>query len=155
MAEESRGPGLHSTAILLGWMVDFFGTLTFGFFADNLLALILLMNQQQTFTIETLIQTNADLSQYPAYRIWGIAYGTLFTVLGGWVAVHIAKFGWKRHAFGVGIVSLLSNVPFLFLRSNPLAADWEIVMGFSLAIPAAVIGGFLRHRGFPGRAQKK
>jgi putative membrane protein (TIGR04086 family) len=73
--------------------------------------------------------------------------GTLCTVLGGYVAGRMAKDLEVKHGALVGAGSLILGAVEQVLVGEPSSfAPWYLVLGYAVAIPAGMLGGYLARR---------
>lgn len=72
-----------------------------------------------------------------------LALRMFFTFMGGYTAAYIAGVRELEHALVMGFFSELTVIV-LTLRSPQPAPDWYYAVLFTLMVPVAVFGGFLR-----------
>ena len=91
-----------------------------------------------------------ELLAAPEFLITATAHGTFFTALGGYVAARLATADRLRHAVIVGLFSLLLAVLLATAPGDrPEPAWWVDAIGYLLAVPAALAGGWLAARRDP------
>jgi hypothetical protein len=92
-------------------------------------------------------------SYTPANTGWvlfNLLYGALYAVLGGYVAGLIAHRAEVRHGLALGIVMVVINIA-LFIPAQTGSIPtvqplWYHLALIALALPAPVLGGYLRNR---------
>ena len=90
------------------------------------------MNQQQMSDAIATVTLSTD------FLLGSILFGTLATIVGGYVAARIAK---KEPYLNAGMIGALGFVlGVLTANYNPL---WFNVVGLGLVLPAALLGGHL------------
>lgn len=134
-AEPLRAPRrFRFLAVLAGWVTDVActvgGTLVLGLVVGMALG-------ARGIPAE---RVDAILDCAPWFDALGQLVGSMSTCLGGYVAARMAKGFPLRHAFAVGMASLLTGlVPTVLVPdAQPL---WTSVAGLVVAIPAALLGG--------------
>jgi len=138
---------INKKAVILGWLVGVIGSV----FAGLLFGIISIV-----IIHVSLIKSDIGLDQgferaaeYFATSIGSLIlslYGALFfVILGGYVAARIAKFSELKHAMLVGLLYLLVDIVVHLVTVEPFPL-WFTLTSWSLAIPAALFGGFLRLR---------
>ena len=95
-------------------------------------------------TTESRIQ---ELLAAPEFIISAAVHGLFFTALGGYVAARLASDDPLRHAVIVGALSLILGILLATAPGEgPEPAWWVDAMGYLLAVPAALAGGWLGAR---------
>ena len=81
------------------------------------------------------------MNQSSGFLLSALAYGTITTILGGYLAARLAK---RLPYFNAGALGLASvAVGILLSGSSPL---WFDMVGFFVTLPAALFGGHLAKR---------
>ena len=81
------------------------------------------------------------MNQSSGFLLSALAYGTITTILGGYLAARLAK---RLPYFNAGAFGLSSIAIGIILAGNsPL---WFDIVGFFVTLPAAVFGGHLSKR---------
>ena len=82
--------------------------------------------------------------------LFNLLYGALYAVVGGYVTGIIAQRAEVRHALALGIVMVVLSAALFILAqtsSTPTVQPlWYRVTLIVLALPAPVLGGYLRNR---------
>ena len=87
------------------------------------------------------------LNQSSGFLLSALAFGTITTILGGYLAARLAK---RRPYFNAGALGLASAaIGILLSGSSPL---WFDLVGFFVTLPAALFGGHLSKRDVPPNA---
>ena len=126
--------GLRPFAILVGWTADFFGTsftgplLFIGFGADP--------SDPSAFD---------RLNAAPDFLLASLVFGLAWTVVGGFVAAHLAPGAERPNALAEGVASAASGLV-LALTSDVGPSVWYLALATALTIPAAMLGGYARER---------
>ena len=81
--------------------------------------------------------------------IGSIAFGTVFALLGGYVAARLAQRRPLAHGFAVAAVLALGAAISLFSTLGK-GAVWSQVAALALMAPCAILGGWLRMRQVAG-----
>ena len=81
----------------------------------------------------------------PPWLVFNLAYGSLFAVLGGYIAAMLAKHAEIQHALALGGASMMLGLINLVnsLGRQPL---WYLVALLVIVMPAVGLGGWLRAR---------
>lgn len=99
------------------------------------------MTEQQTADAIVALTTTR------AFLTWSFVLGTLSTVVGGYIAVRIAKTVPYLNALAFGVLGIVFGA--LMAEGLPL---WFNVLGFALVLPAALLGGHIAKRRIKGNA---
>jgi MFS family permease len=87
------------------------------------------------------------VNQSSGFLLSALAYGTVTTILGGYLAARLAK---RLPYFNAGALGLASiAIGILLAGSSPL---WFDVVGFFITLPAALFGGHLAKLDAPKNA---
>lgn len=114
---------------------------------DLLLTVVLtsaVLSPQAAFDLQT-SQVDALLADR-TFLIWSLILGTFSTIVGGFLAARFARGLPYYHSLIYGIFGLV----FSALTSEGLPR-WYTAVGFTVLIPAALLGGHLAKRGTHGR----
>ena len=86
------------------------------------------------------------VNQSSGFLLSALVYGTVTTILGGYLAARLAK---RLPYFNAGALGLASiAIGILLAGTSPL---WFDVVGFFVTLPAALFGGHLAKRDVPGK----
>ena len=86
----------------------------------------------------------AELLAAPEFILSAIMHGSFFTALGGYVAARLAPKAPLRHAAIVGaLAAVMAILLAISPGDGPEPAWWVDAMGYLLAVPAALAGGWL------------
>ena len=89
----------------------------------------------------------AAMNQSSGFLLSALAYGTITTILGGYLAARLAK---RLPYFNAGAFGLASiAIGIILAGSSPL---WFDIVGFFVTLPAALFGGHLSKRDGPPNA---
>jgi hypothetical protein len=81
----------------------------------------------------------------PDFVVASLALGLVLTVVGGFVAAHLAPGAERQNALAEGVVSAASSL-LLALTGEAGPSVWFLAAGTALTVPAAVLGGIARER---------
>ena len=81
------------------------------------------------------------LSTTRGFLIASLVFGTLTTVVGGYIAARMAQFVPYLNAFVFGLVGIIFGA--LMAKGSPL---WFNLLGFAFILPAALLGGHIAKR---------
>ena len=88
-----------------------------------------------------------ELLAAPEFILAATLHGSFFTALGGYVAARLAPADPLRHAAIVGVLALvLAGLLAISPGEGPAPAWWVDALGYLLAVPAALAGGWLGGR---------
>ena len=125
---------LNIKAIIVGWLVDTVGTFIAGVFIGIIASVIMASKGIEADRIADELSASRFLLNIPLF------VGFSFTFIGGYVAAFIAKTDEIKHAFLVGVLSLL--ISFLFTLAQTTDPSGYFILLF--VIPFAILGGYLR-----------
>ncbi|MDE3111747.1 MAG: hypothetical protein KGN00_05020 [Chloroflexota bacterium] len=127
---------LNVRAVVIGALVDTIGTLIVGLLFDAAVSAAYAAPSPDALAAMVYHSVPLQLAQ--------LALGLALTAIGAYVAAHIAKKEPLLHAFAVGVIS--TAIGFIFVFSAPEGAPfWAEAAGLLLTIPAAFVGGQVRH----------
>lgn len=127
---------LDLRAIVIGSLVDNIGTLITGLIFDAAVS--------ATSSISDPNELAAMVYSSMPLQLAQLAFGLALTAIGAYVAATVAKKEPRLQAFAVGVVS--TAIGFVFVFSAPEGAPfWAEAAGLLLTIPAAFLGGEVRH----------
>ena len=87
------------------------------------------------------------MNQSSGFLLSALAYGTITTILGGYLAARLAK---RLPYFNAGALGLANiAIGIILAGSSPL---WFDIVGFFVTLPAALFGGHLSKRDGPPNA---
>jgi ABC-type thiamin/hydroxymethylpyrimidine transport system permease subunit len=141
---------LKFLAIFVGWVVDIFGTLLFGF--GMTIVLMIFFAAQGMPLKQITVQTNtAHLDQSLPILLASLGIGGFSTVVGGFVTGWMAKVSQLKNAVVMGLLSTLFGV--VFWSFSPL---WFNIVCTLITPAAAATGGYFAQCIFvPRRASGK
>jgi hypothetical protein len=84
------------------------------------------------------------------FATFAIIYGAVFAALAGYVAARLAPRAPLVHAAAVAGL-LFGAATGSYLIQAPGASLWSLVSTILVSVPAAMFGGYLRHRSVPQR----
>jgi len=125
---------LSIKAILIGFTVDFVGSIVVGLIVMIILGIILVVRGLPIKELEV------ALFSEPRVSIIGLVVGFPFTFLGGYIAARIAK---KEELFNsccVGVIGVILGFTMIQFHEYPL---WFNTICFLLTIPIAMLGGYV------------
>ncbi|MBU6424162.1 MAG: hypothetical protein KGQ88_09030, partial [Chloroflexi bacterium] len=126
---------LNVRAVVVGALVDTIGTLIAGLIFDAAIG--------AAYAGSTAKALDAMVYHSVPLQLAQLVLGLALTVIGAYVAAHIAKKEPLLHAFAVGVIS--TAIGFIFVFSAPEGAPfWAEAAGLILTIPAAFVGGEIR-----------
>lgn len=126
---------LQLRAVVVGALVDTIGTLIVGLLFDAAVNAAYASSSPDALAAIVYHSVPLQLAQ--------LALGLALTVIGAYVAAHLAKKEPLLHAFAVGVIS--TGIGFVFVFSAPEGAPfWAEAAGLILTIPAAFLGGEIR-----------
>lgn len=134
-------PGKPSTfrplAIFVGWLADTVFSLATSLIFGIVVGAVFVAQGIRPENLQKMVE-EADWIQ-----LCGQAIGFVGTLLGSYIAAWMGKARPLLHAFGVGVASILTGLVgvALFPAAQPV---WATVLGMLLALPAALLGGYLR-----------
>ena len=132
-----EAPRFRPLAIVIGSLAD----ITFTLVTNGVLGVIVgVLLIRQGVRVDRL---EAELNNMMWVHGAGVLLGCCGTFLGGYVAASISKSFPLRHAFAVAVLSVLIGLVQIVLlpEMQPL---WVGVASLTLAVPAALLGGYLR-----------
>lgn len=128
-------PAWNFKAIFLGFAADFLSSQVFGIAVTIPLAAALAARGLNAQQIER------EITVLPAALVFLFLIGLMSTVIGGFVAAHIAQRDEMKHAAGTGALSTLSAaLVILALQQFPL---WYNALSLLLVMPCALLGGYI------------
>ena len=140
-----RPPGRRGSrlkAVIVGCVVDFFGTTLFGVVVTFLLGIGLGAKELSSEELARQIVNS------PLYQAFSLGYGMAFTVLGGFVAARIANYLEYRTALWVGFIGLVIGELLVGASPDAIYPTWSRIVGDMLIMPAALFGANLKVKRF-------
>ena len=154
----SRPPiagAIKPRAVLVGGVVDLFGTIMAGFVLMNAYAITRIAGG--ALTLEDL-ERNGGLDFLQMYLgdslvlVANLLLGLLMTAVGGYVAARLAGGVLPLfHGLLAGVASLVGGFVFFGGGGGAELPGWMLVLGYLLHLPAAVLGGWWRRGKIPVR----
>ena len=138
---------MNKKAVVVGWLADILSTSTISFLwaAIDMRRLATEMGVSIKDLGEKLspqdIITNTALAPQ-------LIMGLLMTVLGGFIASRLARRDELRHALAVGVLLLITSILTTVASKETflLIPKWYQIIGLSLTLPAALLGGYFGKR---------
>ena len=129
---------LHWRAILLGFVVDYGGSVAFGFISGLVIAALHVGRGGDPASVGSAIVKSQG------YLTMGLVVGSLFVVLGGFIVGRIAREARLLNGTALGVVDLLIGLT--YLGQLPV---WYHVTSVCVTIPCALLGAWLAGVCFP------
>ena len=137
--------GLKFLAIIVGLVVDIFGSLLSGLFIG--IAMVIFYASQGMSMKEISVQLDAaHLNQSLPFLLSSAGVGGFFTVVGGFVTGWMAKTYELKNALIMGLLSVAFGA--LFWSFSPM---WFNVAGALITPPSAMAGGYFAQCIFTAR----
>ena len=148
---EPERPRFRILAVVIGCLVDIVSSTVVGLAYGMAVGIFLMV---QGANVERMLDV---VSNSTAVLLGGLLIGACGSILGGYVAAWMARQRELHHALATGIASLTIGIVMLSLQSlSPFPVSqpaWITIIAFTLTVPAAVFGGWLR-RAVAGRDRK-
>ena len=129
--------GINVKAVAIGVAVDWIGTMVVSTVIGTVAGILLAVRGA------SLEQLPTQLAGSVSFLLTSGFFGLLCTAAGGFVAAHIARGKEMRHAFAMGVFSLLSGLLVAAIASDPSPLWYRLIFSL-LVIPCALLGGYLR-----------
>jgi Na+/H+-translocating membrane pyrophosphatase len=94
---------------------------------------------------------HAFMADSGAFQVFSLLFGLAFTMLGGYVAAHVANFRELWHGMVLGIASLAFGELYVAIADADIAL-WQRIASWLLIVPAGIYGAFLYRKRKRGRA---
>lgn len=138
---------LNKKAVIIGLLVDIAGSivvwLVIAVVAGIIIGTRLAITEPGLKSAEITARIEQQLTPSVGFNLSFLFIGLFFTGLGGYIAAKIAKFAELKHAFAVGILSLVTGVLVTVIFRIPIK-NWFDWSGYLLTIPLALLGGYIR-----------
>lgn len=84
----------------------------------------------------------------PGLNLLALAYRSVYTVVGGYIAARLAPYAPMRHALVLGVVGLAVGLAgaIVTITKYDLGPDWYPIALVLIALPCTLLGGILRTR---------
>ena len=132
-------PRFRVVAVIVGFVADIVFSTVAGIVLAIMATVPLMMSGVRPENVA------AELSRV-TWLLWAtLLVGTLGTMFGGYVAALMGKCWPVRHAAATGILSTLLSLTWIMVSPEAGAEpSWFTMLGLLAALPAALLGGYLR-----------
>ena len=129
---------LRWKAIVIGFVVDYGGSVTYGMVAGIVMGIIFAARGGNP------AEMTATMLHSQPYMISGLAVGSLFVVIGGLIVGRLAPHARLLNAGALGVIDIALGLTYM----NELPF-WYHVAAMLVTLPCALLGGWLAGKIFP------